>query len=143
MKNTKELRIQLMKDIASAELYRNEMLKNHSLVDNDGYPTNACLLIISKWHWSDSTGWFKFIKEQWYNSEWVWKSEQINSYHGKVMQYSFSTIGWSGNEEIVRAMQDNVMMWNLTWVQSRRGGHYIFEDRVFDFDVSKTIVENV
>jgi hypothetical protein len=29
-------------------------------------------------------------------------------------------------------MQKNDMMWHLNWVQSRRGGHYIFELRNFD-----------
>ena len=39
-----------------------------------------------------------------------------------------STAGWSGNESIIYAMQNNKsMLWNLTWVQSRRGGHHIFE----------------
>ena len=41
--------------------------------------------------------------------------------------FRISTGGWSGNESIIRAMERNGMMWHLNWVQSRRGGHYIFE----------------
>jgi len=28
---------------------------------------------------------------------------------------------------IIRAMEENNSIWSLVWVQSRRGGHYIFE----------------
>ena len=49
-----------------------------------------------------------------------------------VHRYYISTAGWSGNETIIRAMQKNIMMWQLNWVQSRRGGHYIFELKEFN-----------
>jgi len=45
--------------------------------------------------------------------------------------YNISTGGWSGNESIIHEMQENSMMWHLNWVQSCRGGHYIFELREF------------
>ena len=37
-----------------------------------------------------------------------------------------STGGWSGNEDLIGAMQNNAMLWIMTWVSSRRGGHYTF-----------------
>jgi hypothetical protein len=44
-----------------------------------------------------------------------------------VQRFDISTAGWSGNESLIRAMEKNSFMWATTWVQSRRGGHYIFE----------------
>lgn len=36
------------------------------------------------------------------------------------------TGGWSGNEEIIKALQGS-MFWLLYWQKSERGGHYYFE----------------
>jgi hypothetical protein len=43
-----------------------------------------------------------------------------------------ATPGWSGNESIIKSMKKNEMMWFLNWVQSKGGGHYIFELKEFD-----------
>jgi hypothetical protein len=99
-------------------------------LDADGYPSEAALEIIEKWHWDDIPGWFKFIEDIWYLRTWGWatKLEQHAYVKDKqVLQYHISTAGWSGNESIIGVMQQNFMLWSLTWVQSRRGGHYIFE----------------
>jgi hypothetical protein len=84
------------------------------------------------WHWSDSKGWFDFIKSIWHFASWGWSEGEADHdwrKDEKVYQYHISTAGWSGNESIIREMEQNSMMWHLTWVQSRRGGHYIFELR--------------
>jgi hypothetical protein len=106
------------------------------LIDEDGYPTEHALKVIERWHWSDMKGWFEFIKELWYQKWWGW-SEGLNPPDGtgfdlegkQRYEYHISTAGWSGNESLIRAMQANGMLWSLSWVQSRRGGHYIFELR--------------
>lgn len=41
--------------------------------------------------------------------------------------YYLSTGGWSGNEDLIRAMEKNWMFWALTWFYSIRGGHYLFK----------------
>ena len=40
-----------------------------------------------------------------------------------------STGGWSGHEDVISALRDNLMFWMLSWVSSTRGGHYVFETR--------------
>ena len=116
---------------------RVEFLLSKGDFSEDGYPTDDALEIIEKWHWIDSEGWFKFIKDIWYLSSWGWHEGTILDEWSdtEMYQYNISTAGWSGNESIIAAMQRNWMMWNITWVQSRRGGHYIFEKKTFDGDV--------
>ena len=110
------------------------------LLDEDGYPTDHSLNLIEKWHWwGDEKSWFKFIEEIWHLRSWGWSEgltpDDISwaDLEGKQRyQYHISTAGWSGNESIIRSMEKNSMLWGFTWVQSRRGGHYIFEIRCND-----------
>ena len=119
---------------------KNELLDKGDFIDEDGYPTEDALEIIELWHWDDARGWFKFIEEIWWNSSMLWKEDDVphdlRSFKGyeeeTVHRYWISTGGWSGNESIIYAMQKADFMWHLNWVQSRRGGHYIFELREFN-----------
>ena len=119
---------------------KNELLDGGVFVNDDGYPTDDALEIIKLWHWDDARGWFKFIESLWAYHDWGWKEkdephewEDHKQYKDKIVhRYYISTAGWSGNESIIRAMQKNDFMWHLNWVQSRRGGHYIFELREFN-----------
>lgn len=119
---------------------KNELLDGGVFVNDDGYPTDDALEIVKLWHWDDARGWFKFIESLWAYHDWGWKEkdephewEDHKQYKDKIVhRYYISTAGWSGNESIIRAMQDNDFMWYLNWVQSRRGGHYIFELREFN-----------
>jgi hypothetical protein len=36
------------------------------------------------------------------------------------------TGGWSGNEDIINALQQNVVFWTKYWRTSKRGGFYAF-----------------
>lgn len=106
--------------------------KDEDLLDDDGYPTDYALYLIEIWPWEDTKGWFEFIKSIWWKADWGWDEGEEDSEHyndKKVYRYHISTGGWSGNEDLIRAMEKNDFMWYIHWVQSRRGGHYIFEDR--------------
>jgi hypothetical protein len=130
--NYKEARYAVEKEIAENKHRVASLLEDGDYLDDDGYPTDVALEIIEKWHWDDIPGWFKFIQDIWHLRSWGWdeglephdynKDEQVYRYH-------ISTAGWSGNESIISAMKQNDMLWHFTWVQSRRGGHYIFEGR--------------
>jgi hypothetical protein len=115
---------------ADAKLVQ-ELLDKGDFLDDDGYPTDDALTIIEKWSWDDKKGWFDFIHEIWHLASWGWsEGEQTDEWDTDKLlyQYDISTAGWSGNESIIRAMEANThFMWGLTWVQSRRGGHYIFQ----------------
>jgi len=40
--------------------------------------------------------------------------------------YRLATRGWSGNERIICAMQDNLTFWEIAWMASFRGGLTVF-----------------
>lgn len=99
-------------------------------LDEDGYPNEDAFELIKIWHWSDARGWFEFIKSIWAYADWGWHEKDVPHEWKKdtiVHRYEISTAGWSGNEYLIRAMESNSMMMATQWVQSRRGGHYIFE----------------
>jgi hypothetical protein len=97
-------------------------------LDEDGYPTEEALIEIENWSYNDPVGWFKFIENIWHLRSWGWTEVQVADLDSSdKIQYHISTAGWSGNEDIIRAMQHNENLWYYSWVQSRRGGHYIFE----------------
>lgn len=127
----------LAKVMADDIMAHKERVKNldGEYLDEDGYPTQLALELIEVWHWSDPEGWFKFINSIWHLKSWGWHEgvgEHDWDKDKEVYLYNISTAGWSGNECIISAMEKNYMMWTLNWVQSRRGGHYIFELRQYE-----------
>lgn len=130
-----ELTAKLEKDKAEAKAAIFHLIETNRMLDDDGYPTAAALDVVRLWHWTDAKGWFKFIESLWHLKSFGWSEGELpHDWEPDTMsyQYHISTAGWSGNEAIIRAMEENRDMWELNWVQSRRGGHYIFELRNFD-----------
>ena len=88
---------------------------------DDGYPTDEFLQSIVDWPWQDG---FAALLEHalvGHIYPYYWSRE------GNT--WDISTGGWSGNESIIYALRENHMFWAMCWVQSRRGGHYIFETK--------------
>ena len=88
-------------------------------MDHDGYPDEQELQRIREWSLEDLAGLLQFVYGIWWASDWGW--------HQRERIFRVSTGGWSGNESIIGALQDNQMFWMLCWQESRRGGHYVFE----------------
>jgi len=82
------------------------------------YPTRTELRNIENWPIGKASDWFDYIKSVWWNAEW--------GYRRRGKSIWLSTGGWSGNEEIIGAMRENLILWNVTWYTARRGGHYKF-----------------
>lgn len=85
----------------------------------DGYPTESTCQAIREWPYSDLPGLFDFMQA-------AWSYPTLFTPDGSG-GYRISTGGWSGNEGLIDAMQENVMAWSLCWQSSKRGGHYEFE----------------
>ncbi len=87
-------------------------------LDSDGYPTEAFLKLVKEW--PHEAG-YKALLE---GAQEVWRYPRYFVLIGKT--WSISTGGWSGNEDIIGALQGNHMFWMLCWQSSKRGGHYTF-----------------
>ena len=102
-------------------------------MDTDGYPTPEELESIRTWpSIYKSTGHkahhglMEFIEERWRWADagyWTWTIDTMKG----IESFSISTGGWSGNEDIIQAMERNIMFWATCWQSSKRGGHYEFE----------------
>jgi hypothetical protein len=91
------------------------------LVDDDGYPTEYALGRIANWeicNVQDFVNLMKFIKSIWYYPECITNDE--NNAHTLI------TLGWSGNEDIIEAMENNVTLQFFYWYSSERGGKYVY-----------------
>lgn len=96
-------------------------------LDEDGYPTEESINEIKDFQNFMDLGPKAFlseIKKIWAYSDCGYWSEEVRN---KETIYHISTAGWSGNEEIIGAMQANYIFWAQHWFISRRGGHYIFK----------------
>lgn len=89
------------------------------------YPSEASLKLIREWSHEDFTGLMEFVRDIWNWPEFCFTSDdELDHDH-----FELHTGGWSGNEEIVSALQGNVIFWTMCWETSRKGGHYTFKVR--------------
>lgn len=91
---------------------------SEELLDEDGYPTEEALKRVADWPHTDMRGLIEFVRG-------IWNWPQFMTEEGDKLH--MSTGGWSGNEDLIRAMHANGVFWAICWEQSRRGGHYIFD----------------
>lgn len=97
--------------------------------DKDGYPTEDELRRIKEWDvCSDLMGLLRFIEDLWfYSDRFILKGK-------RVLRLYLSTGGWSGNEDIIIALEENFVFWTCFWQKSTIGGHYWFKFKLFKSD---------
>lgn len=87
---------------------------------SDEYPLKDELDKVEDWD-GTAVGLIEYLKQLWWCPEWGFKLT------GKrVLKLELHTAGWSGNESIIYALQEN-WFWPIFWQKSRRGGHYYFK----------------
>lgn len=92
-------------------------------MDKNGYATKQELEYIksfdvTKNDWEEL---MRYIQE----NCWYWGATYFN-YLGNT--WTAITGGWSGNEDVICALKENIMFWMLYWKESHRGGLYKFQD---------------
>ena len=87
------------------------------------YPTESVLKKIREWDITKS-----HVSEllEYVQGLWTYPDRFVRKRHSLYL----STGGWSGNEDIIAALQDNYLFWALYWYRSQRGGHYWFDDKI-------------
>lgn len=92
----------------------------------DGYPTKKELDYIKNYNFITKPikPLLDYIQDLWtYDKGFRLKEKEGN--FGLVLR----TGGWSGNEDIIRALEANSLFYPLWWVKSERGGKYTFDIR--------------
>ena len=87
-------------------------------LDGNGYPTELTLKRIREWPCEHTAELLEYVRSLWTYKDYATKQ-------GK--RYRFATGGWSGNEDLIAALQENYLFWALCWQLSARGGLHIFK----------------
>jgi hypothetical protein len=96
---------------------------------NRKYHTEKELKEIQNWDIKDAHNLVNRLRDMWeYNDYFIenWGFDHIHK-ERPVLMLELHTGGWSGNEDIVEALQKNKMFWIMWWWKTERGGHYYFE----------------
>lgn len=99
-------------------------------LDDDGYPSEQTLEAIKKWEYNDDTKFvdlLEYVNKVWHWTDYMQMRETQNSFGDDVYEYTCVTGGWSGNEDLISALEQNFMFWALCWRESHRGGRHVFE----------------
>jgi hypothetical protein len=88
------------------------------LFDDGGYPAAASLRRLAKWDHTDLKGALEFARSLWNWPDYARK---------RGRRYTFITGGWSGNEDIIAALEKNFMLHAMCWQASFRGGKHVYE----------------
>jgi len=93
------------------------------VLDKDNYPDEASLKAIEKWDILKNgvQGLLDLVEENTYTPDWSF------SVTGKrIFRFEYHTGGWSGNEDVIVALKNNLLFWPMFWEKSTKGGHYYF-----------------
>lgn len=100
-----------------------EVIKSWDLIDASYKKVHALLdFVQALWEYPDRFYWYKSLYRKPYK---LMKSDGTPD-KTKYRKLYLSTGGWSGNESIIRSLQENPLFWALYWEKSTVGGHYWF-----------------
>lgn len=116
--------------------------------ENTPYPTEDELKAIEEWDLGQkpASGLLELVERLWRWSDWgVRKRIGYGVLRKrKVLKFELHTGGWSGNEEIIRALMKNSVFWSQYWEKIVRGGHYYFKilfSHLLDMKIKIDLVE--
>lgn len=100
---------------------RTPRTEDDPIIGDGGYPHESELQRIRDWPWEgDFRPLMEYIHRRWRNADvGYWKQEGD--------RFAISTSGWSGNEDIIGALEQTRMFRMLCPVSWRRGVHYVYD----------------
>ena len=106
------------------------------ILGEGGYPSEAELQRIREWSWE---GGFRPLMD-YVRKRWMYANHGYWSQEGD--RFSISTAGWSGNEDIIAALEANQMFSMLCPVSWRTGGHYVYDVQAWTDDEPRQLVRD-
>lgn len=108
---------------------------NIKWLDENGYPTEELLSWIENYHPDKDIPIREFITkvlpEVWAYAQWGVRFQEIPETLGskKCGTLELHTGGWSGNELIIRAIKENILLTHgyMQYRMWKAGGHYYFD----------------
>jgi hypothetical protein len=94
--------------------------------DKDGYPTENELKTIREWDFFGAKNQVDCYHQFMIYIQNIWHWGKPYFYCLSDNRWIAITGGWSGNEDIINAMENNKIFWVMYWYESRRGGKYKF-----------------
>ena len=100
-------------------------------IDEEGYPTEELLQFIREYDLlnNDVYDLIEVLFSNWYHGSTGY--ELKGAYTDKLFNKRYRTLelhtlGWSGNEDMIRALKDNQLFFLMYWRRTDVGGHYYF-----------------
>jgi hypothetical protein len=101
---------------------------------SDDYPEAEDLGRIESWPYVNLPALMAFVSDIWSDYGFFERTASKIKHNGinedrmdDGRRWCCATGGWSGNEEIIAALERNTMFWALCWAASLRGGYFEFE----------------
>lgn len=92
-------------------------------LDEDGYPTDKVLDLFMSYEFkckADVDRFLEILEGVWYSGSDGYKRIKTE-FDDLLMLHTF---GWSGNEEVIVALQNNFIFWGIAFNAHFTGGHY-------------------
>lgn len=106
------------------------ILTNYPMVmDANGYPTEETLKKIEDWDYQNNgfIALADFVLSLWHFPDWAtYRPETKNEFGEQYRELRLATAGWSGNEDIISALNRNKLFNAICWESSHRGGLHIY-----------------
>jgi hypothetical protein len=95
-----------------------------TFLDYEGYPTQEYLEWLKAYPFTTASDWIEFVKVIMDN--WQFEGCKLRRPYKGKRTFVLHTWGWSGNEEIIAALQENTFFF-LFHTEWHAGGHFYFE----------------
>lgn len=101
------------------------------VLDSEGYPTDEFLKWVEEFNPLDYQlkNFINVLFENWMHGKYGYK---LKKKYAGYCALELHTLGWSGNESIIKALESNIFFFMLYWKKTERGGHYYFSIPVVD-----------